>query len=99
MTDDFYGLYSAFFNFNSRPDLCPDNEVHEKPKSVEDGEIGVLEKAYGSLRGKTINVELATLLELLPRKRKRIDAYKSLIKILKIDKDCTLVIKSRKTRE
>lgn len=104
MNDDLYGLYQGFFNTNSRPDLYLDNEVFEEPMTIAPventptDEISILEGSFGDLQGKTIEVELSALLEILPRKRRRIDAYNSLIRILKAEKDCVLTIKSRKTK-
>lgn len=102
MNDDLYGLYSGFFNTNSRPDLYLDNEVYIEETvatiAPSTDDISVLEAVYGVLQGKTIEVELSALLEILPRKRKRIDAYNSLVRMLKAEKDCTLTIKSRKTK-
>ncbi len=98
--DDLYGLYSAFFDFNPRKDLCPDNEVYEEAKEIapDDDEIKILERIFGNVQGKTIETELPRLLEILPRKRRRIDAYSALIKRLKAEKDCDLIIKSRKSK-
>lgn len=104
--DDLYGLYGAYFNVNSRPDLCSDNEICEEDESQNNtvataadvDEIAVLENAFGDLQGKTLRIELPTILGILPRKRKRIDAYNALAKKLKLDKNCELVITSRKTK-
>ena len=47
-------------------------------------EVEVIERAFGKLyEGKEIKTDLRTLLNLLPRKRERSDAYKGLIKELK----------------
>lgn len=61
-------------------------------------EISILEGVYGGLNEKAIEVELSALLEILPRTRKRIDAYTGLIKRLKAERNCELMIKSRKTK-
>lgn len=100
MMDDLYGLYSAFLDINPRKDLCPDNEVYGKAEIIapDDNEIMILEKIFGKLQGKTIEVGLSRLLEILPRKRRRIDAYTALVKNLKAEKDCDLSIKSRKSK-
>lgn len=101
--DDLYGLYCAYFDFNPRKDLCPDNEVYGKGKAIapdvpDDDEIMTLERIFGNLQGKKLEVELSRLLEILPRKRRRIDAYSALVKRLKAERDCDLIIKSRKTK-
>ncbi len=100
MIDDLYGLYSAFFDFNPRKDLCLDNEVYGKAEIVapDDEEIMILEQVFGNVQGKTLEVELSRLLEILPRKRRRIDAFSALVKNLKTEKDCDLIIKSRKSK-
>lgn len=47
-------------------------------------EVEVIEMAFGKLyEGKEIKTDLRTLLNLVPRKRERSDAYKGLIKELK----------------
>lgn len=102
MMDDLYGLYSAYFDFNPRKDLCPDNEVYKKEENaapvITTDEITILEGIYGDLNEKDIEVELSALLEILPRTRRRIDAYTALVKNLKAEKDCDLSIKSRKSK-
>lgn len=102
MMDDLYGLYSTYFDFNPRKDLCPDNEVYKKegkaaPVMTTD-EILILEGIYGDLNERAIEVELSALLEILPRTRRRIDAYNGLVKRLKAERNCELIIKSRKTK-
>lgn len=47
-------------------------------------------------KGLTIEVTLAELLGIVPRKRKRTDAYSSLIKYLKEERNITLTIKTSK---
>ena len=100
--DDLYGLYSAYFDFNPRKDLCLDNEVYKKEEKaapvISTVEISILEGVYGDLNEKAIEVELSALLEILPRARRRIDAYNGLTKRLKAERNCVLIIKSRKTK-
>ena len=71
-------------------------------KDIHDGKYGedikALEDIYGDLRNQTISVELQVLLALIPRDRKRIDAYRGLVSTLKKDLGCTLNITSRKTK-
>ena len=71
-------------------------------QDVHDGKYGkdikALEDIYGDLRNQTISVELQDLLGLIPRERKRIDAYRGLVSTLKKDMGCTLNITSRKTK-
>ena len=62
-----------------------------------DKELGVLSDVYGELyEGKIINITLQDLLSLLPRTRKRSDAYRGLISKLK-RKGVTLSITSQKS--
>lgn len=71
-------------------------------KDIHNGKYGedikALEDIYGDLRNQTISVELQVLLALIPRDRKRIDAYRGLVSTLKKDMGCTLNITSRKTK-
>ena len=61
-------------------------------------EIKRLEAKYGPLiEGQHLTVQLQDLLALLPRARRRIDAYNGLIKEL-AGRGVTLTIKSRKTK-
>lgn len=62
-------------------------------------EIEILEENYGHLTtGRTLTVKLQELLRLLPRKRPRIDSYRSLVKQLYDENGVNLIIKSRKTK-
>ena len=63
-------------------------------------DVAALTKYVGEARfksGLTIEVTLAELLGIVPRKRKRTDAYSSLVKYLKDECDITLTIKSSKS--
>lgn len=62
-------------------------------------EIEILEENYGPLiSGRTLTVRLQELLRLLPRKRARVDSFRSLARRLQQDHDVNLIIKSRKTK-
>ena len=62
------------------------------------GEIKRLEAEYGPLiEGQHLTVQLQDLLAIIPRARRRIDAYKGLLKEL-ANRGVTLTIKSRKTK-
>lgn len=68
------------------------NEEHK------DDELAILSAIYGELTvGRTLEVSLQNLLCILPRKRKRADAYKGLVSKLK-DIGVSLVIHSRKRK-
>ena len=83
------------------------NELDAAPVDMDDGqqsenpyasEIKRLEDEYGPLmEGQHLIIQLQDLLVLIPRARKRIDAYKGLIKEL-ANRGVTLTIKSRKTK-
>lgn len=62
-------------------------------------DVAALTKYVGEARfksGLTIEVTLAELLNVVPRKRRRTDAYDSLAKYLKSELDITLTIKTSK---
>ena len=60
-------------------------------------EIEVLKQRYGELEGLTIDIRLGKLLELIPKPRKRSDAYKGLVRYLRDEYNCELRITSRKS--
>ncbi len=63
-------------------------------------DVAALTKYVGEARFKselTIEVTLAELLNVVPRNRRRTDAYSSLVKYLKDECDITLTIKSSKS--
>ena len=82
-------------------------ELDAAPADMDDGqqpgdpytdEIKILEAEYGPLiEGQHLTVQLQDLLVLLPRARRRIDAYNGLAKEL-ANRGVTLTIKSRKTK-
>ena len=82
-------------------------ELDAAPADMDDGqqpvdpyadEIKRLEAKYGPLiEGQHLTVQLQELLGLLPRARRRIDAYNGLVKEL-ANRGVTLTIKSRKTK-
>lgn len=72
----------------------------EKKKIVDstDSEIKILEDKFGQFTsGLMIEISLQEMLTLIPRKRKRADAYNSLAKILKAEYGVCLKITSRKS--
>jgi len=83
------------------------NELDAAPSDMDDGqqpddpyadEIKKLEAEYGPLiEGQHLTVQLQDLLALVPRARKRIDAYNGLVKEL-ANRGVTLTIKSKKTK-
>ena len=78
-----------------RPWACKD--VSEKASKYSD-DIKALTEKYGELKtGLCIEIELSELLNVIPRERRRIDAYRGLISHLHEKYGVTLTIKSRKT--
>jgi len=83
------------------------NELDAAPVDMDDrqqsedpyaGEIKRLEAEYGPFaNGMSITVQLKDLLSLIPRKRRRIDAYRVLVHEL-ANRGITLKIISRKTK-
>lgn len=64
-------------------------------------DIAALEERYGKLStqtGLSINLTLKEALSLMPRNRKRIDAYAGLVSYLKRECGITLTITSQKTK-
>lgn len=61
-------------------------------------DIQILQKHYGTLEGLRIEITLQKLLTILPRIRRRADAYKGLISKLKRENNCNLIIHSRKNK-
>ena len=65
-------------------------------------DIAVLQEKYGSLSslaGLSINLTLKEALEIMPRERKRVDAYEGLKNYLKREYGIELIIKSQKTKQ
>ena len=74
---------------------CDDGQQPEDPYV---GDIEKLEAEYGPLTdGMSITVQLKDLLSLIPRKRRRIEAYRMLVHEL-ANRGVTLKIVSRKTK-
>ena len=81
--------------FNAAPDDMDDGQQPGDPYA---GEIKRLGTEYGPLiEGQHLTVQLQDLLALVPRARRRIDAYNGLVKEL-ANRGVTLTIKSRKTK-
>ncbi len=83
---------------NNELDAAPVDMEDVQPESKYAGEIKRLEAEYGPFaNGKSITVQLKDLLSLIPRKRRRIDAYRMLVHEL-ANRGVTLKIVSRKTK-
>ena len=74
--------------------------AREEKKETKKDDIEILTEKYGTLVPEmTIRIDLQEACTLLGRKRKRVDAFKSLQKLLKDDYGVELIITSRKTHE
>ena len=80
-------------------DAAPaDMDDGQQPGDPYAGEIKRLGTEYGPLiEGQHLTVQLQDLLAIIPRARRRIDAYNGLVKEL-ANRGVTLTIKSRKTK-
>ena len=84
---------------NKKLDAAPDDmDDGQQPVDPYADEIKRLEAEYGPLiEGQHLTVQLQDLLALVPRARRRIDAYNGLVKEL-ANRGVTLTIKSRKSK-
>lgn len=85
-----------------KEDVGADSHIEVAPydttKDATESEIRILEERYGELKeGMVLWIELQTLLEIIPRKRQRTDAYNRLVKALE-QRGVTLCITSRKKK-
>ena len=83
----------------SEPHAAPgDMDVGQQPGDPYADDIKRLEAEYGPLiEGQHLTIQLQDLLVLVPRARKRVDAYNGLVREL-AGRGVTLTIKSRKTK-
>ena len=103
---DMIGLMCALFDTEPRKDLEHNNKIQEvtTPDKVKqndskyEAEIKALVAEFGSLSGLCIEIDLQRLLEIVPRRRRRTDAYQGLVSELKSKLDCELIIRSRKNK-
>ena len=82
---------------NAAPSVIAKKDSTEKYQK----DIAALEEKYGKLStqtGLSINLTLKEALSLMPRNRKRIDAYAGLMSYLKREYGITLTITSQKTK-
>ena len=85
-----------------KEDVGADSHIEVAPydttKDATETEIRILEERYGELKeGMVLWIDLQTLLEIIPRKRQRTDAYNRLVKALEL-RGVTLCITSRKKK-
>ena len=78
----------------------PDNPPETSNQILSlDEEVNILAKHFGALvRGRTYEIELQTILQLIYRKRRKADAYYALAKKLKDDYGVELRITSRTSK-
>lgn len=82
---------------NTAPDVIV-QKVSITPKKFKD-DVEVLTRYIGEehfISGLNIEVTLSELLAVIPRKRRRCEAYNSLVKYLSEERNILLTIKSRK---
>lgn len=73
----------------------------DSPGSVDSkysADIEALKYVYGNLNGQSISIDLQGLLSIVPRNRRRCEAYLGLQTMLRNKYGCTLHITSRKTK-
>jgi len=80
----------------TKPTTPPEPQTTTPPDN--DGDIEALKEMYELKAGTTLEVELARLLVLCPRRRRRIDAYAGLVKKLRVQYGVELRIYSQKTK-
>lgn len=82
------------------PDVIEESSIPQIPKKYKE-DIESLQKHYGDAfkTGLCIKINLQELLELCPRERKRIDAYRGLVSYLEKSWGIELKIISQKTKE
>lgn len=85
---------------NTTPDVIEESSIPKIPKKYRE-DIAKLQEHYGDSfkTGLCIKINLQELLELCPRERKRIDAYRGLVSYLEKNWGIELKIISQKTKE
>lgn len=93
--------------------LLPDENAESKPQSVlkdrpflevphfegEDPDVTQFRESWWIEPGVTIELTLKELLNQVPKKRRRADAYRHLQKVLREDYDIDLIIKNKRNYE
>ena len=81
------------------PDIPPTSLTDVINTIDETNEVSIIKREFGELfEGRIIEIELSKACDWFCRKRKRVDAFKSIISKLRRDYGVTLTIKSRKTK-
>lgn len=87
---------------NAVPSVSVKKDSNEPIPEKYKKDIAALQEKYGRLSSLTelsISLTLKEALEIMPRERKRVDAYEGLKNYLKREYGIELIIKSRKTRQ
>lgn len=94
-----HSFFGGFQGDSSKPSVACQEDNPKTSENKYRDDIEALREKYGELTtGLSIEIQLSELLSIIPRERKRIDAYKSLISYLKEKHGVNLIIKSRKTK-
>lgn len=87
---------------NAEPSVSVKKDSNKPIPEKYKKDIAILEEKYGdlsSLAGLSISLTLKEALEIMPRERRRVDAYEGLKNYLKREYGIELIIKSRKTKQ
>ena len=95
--ENFIRLFSGE-RISNQKQSKPLEKSKESGKSKYDDDVKALQDKYGDLNGKEITVQLQQLLDVVPRERRRIEAFSGLRTYLKNAYGCVLNIYSRKTK-
>lgn len=75
-------------------DTTDGKKLTEKPWTLED-DVQALERRFGDITGRTLEISLSEILSICERKRKKSDAFKGLISYLRKHYNTTLTIKPK----
>lgn len=94
-----HSFFGGLQGNSSKPSVPICQEDNPKTNEKYSDDIKALTEKYGEFKiGLCIELELSELLIIVPRERRRIDAYRGLISHLQEKYGVTLTIKSRKTK-
>lgn len=103
MLENLLRIVFGELNNSKQPSRQADTIPDEEKKIVEnitDPEVKQLETKFGKLeKGQVVEISLQEILLLIPRERKRADAYYSLVRKLKAEYEVCLKITSKKTKK
>ncbi|RHV89627.1 hypothetical protein [Culturomica massiliensis] len=94
-----HSLFGGFKENLTNPSVACQEDNPKTSEEKYKTEIQALTDYFGELKnGVCIEIELSQLLQIIPKDRRRIDAYRGLISYLHEQYGVTLTIKSRKTK-